>query len=105
MIGFVAYDGAVGPLGERLLPDCLKQRAIHDRWLLPRQNLIFVFHFADIEVIAQHVVQRATTERNSSTRRSRGELPGLCPDVTLSKISQQFIDAAKFEISPEDRPD
>src|SRR6266576_5231667 len=43
MIGFVAHDSAVGPLDERFLTDCLKQRSIQDRWLLPRQDLIVVF--------------------------------------------------------------
>jgi hypothetical protein len=30
VVGFVAHDGAVGPLGEGFLSDRLKQRAIHD---------------------------------------------------------------------------
>src|SRR5438876_487864 len=34
MIGLAAYEGAMGPLGKCLLPDRIKQRAIHDRRLL-----------------------------------------------------------------------
>ena len=69
VIGFVAYDGAVRPLGEGFLPDRLKQRAIHDRRLLAGQDLILVFDLADIEVIAQQIVQRATAERDPAARR------------------------------------
>ena len=61
--------GAVGPLGEGFLPDRLKQRAIHDRRLLARQDLILVFDLADIEVIAQHVVQRTAAERDAAAGR------------------------------------
>jgi len=53
VVGLAAYDGAVGPLGKCLLADCLKQRAIHDRRLPARQDLVFVFDLADIEVITQ----------------------------------------------------
>src|ERR1700732_4770820 len=66
MVGLVAYGGAVGPLGEGFLPDCLKEGAIHDRRLLARQDLILVFDFTDIEMIAQHVVQRTTAERDAT---------------------------------------
>jgi hypothetical protein len=53
VVGLVAHDDAVGPLGEGFLPDRLKQRAIHDRWLLAGQDLILVFDLADIETVAQ----------------------------------------------------
>src|SRR5258707_302981 len=75
MIGFVAYDGAVGALGEGFLPDGVKQRAIHNWRLLTREDLILVFDLADIEVVAQHVVQRATPERDPTARRTRGFAP------------------------------
>src|SRR5258707_14566356 len=84
------------------LPIRVKQRTIHDRRLLARQDLILVFDLADIEVVAQHVVQRATPERDPTPRRPRGEPPGFGPDVAFSEVPQQFVDAAKFEISPED---
>jgi hypothetical protein len=38
LIRLVAHCGAVGPLGERFLSDCLKQRVIHDRWLLDQSR-------------------------------------------------------------------
>ena len=66
VVGFVPYDRAVRPLGEGFLPDGLKQRPIHDRRLLARQDLILVFDLTDIEVIAQHVVQRTTAERDAA---------------------------------------
>ena len=86
MIGFVAYGGAVRPLGEGFLPDRIKQRAIHDRRLLARQDLILVFDLADIEVIAQQIVQRAAAERDPTAGRTRGEQPGLGPDVAFSEV-------------------
>ena len=67
----VAAPELMGPLGEGFLADGLKQRAIHDRRLLSRQDLSLVFDLADIEVVAQHVVQGATAERNPAARRSR----------------------------------
>src|ERR1700693_3921092 len=77
---------AVGPLGEGFLPDRLKQRAIHDWRLLTRQDLILVFDLADIEVIAQQVVQRAAAERDPAARRTRGEQPGFGPVVAFSEV-------------------
>jgi hypothetical protein len=68
------------------LPNCVKQRAIHNRRLLARQDLILVFHLADIEVIAQHVVQRATAERDPATRRTRGKLLGSGSDVAFFEV-------------------
>jgi hypothetical protein len=56
VVGFVADEGSVGPLGERFLPDCVKQRAIYNWRLLAGQNLILVFDLANIEVVAQQVV-------------------------------------------------
>ena len=71
MVGLAANKGAVGPLRQGLLPYRFKQRAIHDRGLLARQDLILVFDLADIEVVAQQVVQGATAERDPATRRNR----------------------------------
>src|SRR5258706_15794901 len=102
MIGFVAHDSAVGPLGERFLTDRLKQRAIHDRWLLPRQDLVLVFDLTDIEVITQQIVQRATAERDAAARRPGRELLCFGSDVALSEVPYQFVDAAEFQVSPED---
>jgi len=51
-------------LGEGFLSDCLKQRAVHDRRLLSRQDLILVFNLADIEVVAQQIVPCATAEQD-----------------------------------------
>src|SRR6202040_2064241 len=70
LVRLAAYDGAVGPLREGLLPDCVIQRAIHDRWLLTRQDLILVFNLPDIEAIAQQVIQGSATERNAAAGRS-----------------------------------
>jgi hypothetical protein len=53
LIGFVAHDGAVGPLGEGFLPNGFKQRPIYDRGLLARQDLVLVFDLADIKAVAQ----------------------------------------------------
>src|SRR6478752_5034037 len=102
VVGFVAYDSAVGPLGERFLSDRVKQRAIHDRRLLARQDLVLVFDLTDIEVITQQIVQRATAERDAAARRTRRELLCFGSDVAFSEIPYQFVDAAKFEVSPED---
>src|SRR5882762_3936451 len=44
---------------------CLKQRTVHNRRLLARQDLILVFDLADIEVVAQQIVQRATARTGS----------------------------------------
>src|SRR6478672_3838665 len=63
-----------------------KQRAIHDRRLLARQNLVLVFDLADVEVIAQQIVQRATAERDAAARRTRRESSGFGADVALSEV-------------------
>ncbi len=86
VVGFVACDGAVGPLGEGFLPDRVEQRAIHDRRLLSRQDLILVFDFANIEMIVQQVVQRAAAERDPAARNPRGELPDFGPNVAFSEV-------------------
>src|SRR4051812_36094479 len=70
MVGFAAHDGAVRPLSEGFLPDCLEQRAVDDGRLLARQDLIFVFDLADVEVIAEQVVKRAAAERDTAFRTS-----------------------------------
>lgn len=57
LVGLVTYEGPVRPLGKRLLPDRIKQRAIHDRRLLARRDLVLIFDLSDIEVVAQEVVQ------------------------------------------------
>src|SRR5258708_27426768 len=105
MIGFVAADGAMRPLGKCLLSDRIKQRAIHDGRLPARQDLILVFDLADIEVVAQQVVQRATTERDATARRARRELPCFGSDVVFPEVPNQFVDAAEFQVSLEDRSD
>ena len=97
LVGLVTYEGAVRPLGKCLLPARIKQRAIHDRRLLTRQNLILVFDLADIEVVAQQVVQRAAPERDPAARHTRAS--GFGPDVAFSEVPQQFVDTAKFEVS------
>src|ERR1700745_578641 len=91
MTGFVAYDRAMGPLGEGFLADGLKQRAIHDRRLLAGQDLVLVFDLANIKVIAQQIVQRATAERDPATRSSRGELPGFGPNVAFSEVPSSSL--------------
>src|SRR3954447_20526607 len=102
LVGLVADDGPVRPLREGFLPDCVKQRTIQNRRLLPWQDLILVFDFADIEVVTQQVVQRAATERNAAARRARSEPFDSGADVALSEVPNQLVDAAEFEISPED---
>jgi hypothetical protein len=102
LIGLVADYRAVRPLGEGFLSDSLKQGPIHDRRLLARQDLILVFDLADIEAVAQEVIQGTPAERDSAAGRSRREQPAFGPDVALSEIPQQFVDTAKFEVSPED---
>ena len=96
VLGFVADDGAVGPLGEGFLPDCVKQRVIHNWGLLAGQDLILVFDLADIEVVAQQVIQRAATERDATARRARREPFYPRPDFAFLEVPNQFVDAAKF---------
>jgi len=86
VVGFVACDGAMGPLGERFLPDRLKQRGVHDRRLLTGKDLVLAFDLADIEAISQQVVQRATPERDPAARRTRGQQPGFGPDVAFFEV-------------------
>jgi hypothetical protein len=49
--------------------------------VLARQDLIPVFDLADIEVVAQQVVQRTTAERDPAARGTRREQPGFGSDV------------------------
>src|SRR5258706_6859145 len=105
MVGLAAHDGAVRPLGKRFLPNRFKQRTIQARRLLARQDLVLVFDLADIEVVAQQVVQRTTAERYSAARRARRELLGPCSDVSFFEVPYQFVNAAEFQVSPEDQSD
>jgi hypothetical protein len=50
-------------------------------------------------------MQGTPTERDTAARYAGRERPGFGPDVALSEVSYQFIDAAKFEVSPEDGSD
>ena len=105
MLSLVACGGAVGPLGEGLLPYRLEEDAIHDRRLLARKDFVLLFYLADIEVIAQHAVQRTTAERDAAAGDAGGEQPALGPDVALFEVPQQFVDTAKLQISPVDGSD
>src|SRR5260370_5099420 len=80
-------------------------RGFHDRRLLAWQDLVRVFDLADIEVIAQQVVQRTTAERDAAARRARRELLGPCSDVSFFEVPYQVVDAAAFQVSPEDQSD
>src|SRR5712675_3473658 len=52
----------------------------------PGRILILVFDLSEIEVIAQHIVQRATAERDPAARRTRGELLGSGSDVAFFEV-------------------
>src|SRR5258707_14287259 len=96
MVRLATYDGAVGPLGEGFLSDRVKQRAIHDRRLLARRDLVLVFDLTDIEVITQQIVQRATAERDVAAGRTpRRELLCFGSDVAFSEVPYQFVDAVE----------
>jgi hypothetical protein len=56
-------------------------------------------------VIAQQIVQRATAEGDPAARRTRGELLGSGSDVAFLEVPYKFVDAAKFQVSPEDQSD
>jgi hypothetical protein len=43
-------------------------------------------HLADIEVVAQQVVQRAASERDPAARRTGGEQSGFGPHVAFSEV-------------------
>src|ERR1700692_1406228 len=86
VISLVAYNSAVGPLGEGPLPNCLKQGAIHDRRLFAWQDLALVFNLADIEVIAQHVIKRTTAERDAAAGHTGGEQSAFGSDFALFEI-------------------
>src|SRR5258708_28267297 len=105
VIGLVPYGGAMRPLCERSLPDCVKQRAIHYRRLRARKDIILVFDLADIEMVTQQVVQRAAAERDATAGCSRGEPFGSGSDVAFFEVPNEFVDAAEFEVSSEDQSD
>src|SRR6266850_4286485 len=105
MVGLAAHDGAVRPLGKRFLPNRFKQRTIYDRRLLTWQDLILVFDLADIEVVAQQVVQRAAAERNATACLARRQVLDFCPDVSFFEVPNQFVNTAEFQVASEDRPD
>ena len=89
----------------KLLLDRIEEGAIHDWGLLARQDLTLVFDFADIESVAQEIEQRSPLERDAPAGAARRERPGLGADVTVLEVSNQGVDAAKFEIALEDQPD
>ena len=81
----------MGPLGSCFLPDSFKQCAINDRRLLARQNLIPVFDLADIEVVAQQVVQRAAPERDPAPRQAVDLVDDDDVDLPGADIVQQLL--------------
>src|SRR6266404_385141 len=90
IVRLATYDGAVGPLGEGFLSDRVKQRAIHDRRLLARQDLVLVFDLTDIEVITQQIVQRAMAEREGWRRSSLAHLVSRSPSFPLAHDPAQY---------------
>src|SRR5258708_36400384 len=95
----------MGWLGRGLMRFGGKQGGIHDRRMLAREDLILGFDLTDIELVAKHVVQRAVTEWDATARRARREPFCLGPDVAFLEVPYQFIDAAEFQVSPEDQSD
>ena len=62
VIGFLSGQSFVGLMGRQLLLDRLEQALIHDRWLLPRQDLALILDLTDIEPVAQEIEQRSSLE-------------------------------------------
>ena len=73
--------------------------------MLARKYLVFVFDLADIEVVAQEVVERAAAERDAAARCSCREPLEFSLDVAFPEIADQLVDAAEFEVPPKDKPD
>jgi hypothetical protein len=67
MIACAASTGLYGPLIGKLLLDRIEQGALHDWWLLPRQDVALVLDLADIEAVAQEVEQRSPFEWDATT--------------------------------------
>jgi hypothetical protein len=86
----------------QFLLDCIEQGAVHDRRLRAGQDVALVSDLADIEPVAQEIEQASPLERDATAGAAQ---PCLGADVTLLEISNQGIDAAKFEIAPKDQSD
>ncbi len=87
MVGCVPDAGPGGPLIRKLLLDRIEQSALHDRWLLARQDLALVSDLADIKPVAQEIKQRSPLERDATTGRTGRKQPRLGADVTFLEIS------------------
>src|SRR3954464_2425031 len=103
MVACIPNRRSVGPLIGKLLLDGIKQRAVHDRWLLAGQDLVLVFDFTDVEAIAKQIEQRDTAEEDAATDRTGCKQSLLGSEVALPEVSHQCIDAAEFEKAPVDQ--
>jgi hypothetical protein len=70
---------------------------------LPGKFLVLVFDLADIEAVAQQIMQRAAAKRDATACRARCKLFGPGLSVASLEIPYQFIDTAEFEIAAEHR--
>jgi len=80
----VAQNGAVGHWSSDFCRTASNRLALHIG-AAAGQVLILVFDLAGIEVIAQHIVQRATPT-GSRRRRTRGEQLGSGSDVAFFEV-------------------
>ena len=100
MVACVADAGPGGPLIRKLLLDRIEQGAIHDWWLLARQDVALIPDLAEIKSVAQEIEQRSPLERDATAGAAGCKQPCLGADVALPEISNQGVDPTQFEIAP-----
>src|SRR6516164_1357281 len=105
VIGFLPGQNFVGLMGRQLLLDSLEQALVHDRRLLPGQDLALVLDLTIKEPVAEEVGEGASPKRDASTGLARLTVRShLGAGVFGSEVADKLVDATYLQISPEDQP-
>src|SRR5262245_14164862 len=83
----------------------IAQCAVDQRRLWTRADLALIDDLADVEAVAQDVEEGALGEGHAPARIAIRQPADLRPDITLTEIEHQPVDAAECEIAREDQAD
>src|SRR5262245_49762166 len=89
-------------LGETPLHS-IEQCAVDQRRLWTRADLALIDDLADVKAVAQDVEEETLGEGHAPARVAVRQRADLRPDITLTKIEHQPVDAAEGEIARENQ--
>src|SRR6266550_399346 len=104
-VGLRSYGRVIVQLFRQLRLDGIEQSPIDDGGLFSGQDLAFEDHLSNIEAIAKYMREHAAPKRNAPHSSSCLERPDLGDEATFAEVRNEEIDAAKFEVAPENGAD